>query len=54
MRMQIDLPEDLAALVEQRAEALGTSPDHWLSLMVTDVIADIPDGHSGPDDWIAR
>lgn len=53
-RIQIDLPESVAELVEQRAEALGTSSDQWLSLMVADLVADIPEGSFGPDEWISR
>jgi hypothetical protein len=53
-RILIELPESVAELVEQRAEALGTSSDQWASLMLTDLVADIPDGSSGPDEWISR
>jgi hypothetical protein len=51
----IDLPEGVAEAIEQRATALGTTADQWLSLVITDVVADMPErGGDGPDDWICR
>ena len=50
----VDLPEKVAAAIEQRAAALGTTADHWLSLVIADVVADVPVDGDGPDDWICR
>jgi hypothetical protein len=50
----VDLPEELAEAIEQRAAALGTSADQWLSLVIADVVADVPEEGDGPDDWICR
>ncbi len=50
----IDLPEALAEVIEQRATALGTTADQWLSLVIADVVADVPEQGEGPDDWICR
>jgi hypothetical protein len=52
--MKIELTDDLAEVVERRAETVGVSPDQWLSLMVADLVADVPEGGDGPDDWIGR
>jgi hypothetical protein len=52
--MKIDFPEELAAVVEKRAEEVGIPSDQWLSLMVTDMVADLPDEGDGSDDWIGR
>lgn len=52
--MVIDLPQGLAEVIEQRATALGTTADQWLSLVIADVVADVPDEGDGPDDWICR
>lgn len=52
--MKIDLPDNLAEVVEKRAEEVGVPPDQWLSLMVTDMVADLPDQSDGSDDWIGR
>ena len=52
--MRVDLPERLAEAIEQRATALGTTPDQWLSLVIADVMADVPEQGDGPDDWICR
>ena len=53
--VRVDLPEELAEVIEQRATALGTTADQWLSLVITDVVADMPErGGDGPDDWICR
>lgn len=50
----IDLPEKLAEAIEQRAAVLGTTADQWLSSVITDVVADVPEEGDGPDDWICR
>jgi hypothetical protein len=50
----IDLPAGLAEAVEQRATALGTTTDQWLSMVIADVVADVTDEGDGPDDWICR
>jgi hypothetical protein len=52
--MKIDLPENLVEVVEKRAEEVGVSSDQWLSLMLTDMVADFPDEGERPDDWISR
>ena len=50
----VDLPEEVAEAIEQRAAALGTTADHWLSMVIADVVADVPEEGDGPDDWICR
>jgi hypothetical protein len=50
----VDLSEELAEAIEQRAAALGTTADNWLSLVIADVVADVPENGDGPDDWICR
>ena len=52
--VRVDLPEELAEAIEQRATALGTTADQWLSLVIADVMADVPEEGDGPDDWICR
>lgn len=52
--MRVDLPDGLAEAIEQRATSLGTTPDQWLSLVIADVIADVPEEGEGPDGWICR
>ncbi|MBD0274109.1 MAG: hypothetical protein ICV73_19540 [Acetobacteraceae bacterium] len=52
--MVIDLPQGLAEAIEQRATALGTTADQWVSLVIADVVADVPEEGDGPDDWICR
>ena len=52
--MRVDLPEEVAEAIEQRATALGTTSDQWLSLVIADVIADVPEEGDGPDDGICR
>jgi len=52
--VKVELPEGLAEVIEQRAAALGTTADHWLSLVIADVVADVPEEGDGPDDWICR
>lgn len=50
----VDLPEKLAQTVEQRAAALGTTADNYLSLVIADVVADMPEEGEGPDGWVSR
>ncbi len=50
----VDLPEGVAEAVEQRATALGTTADQWLSLVIADVVTDVPEEGDGRDDWICR
>jgi hypothetical protein len=52
--VRVELPDGIAEAIEQRATALGTTPDQWLSLVIADVIADVPEEGDGPDDWICR
>jgi len=51
--VKINLPDELAEVVEQRAEEIGVPTEEWLSLMVTDMVADLSDGDDA-DDWISR
>lgn len=51
----VEIPDTLASEIERRAAALGTTAEHWVSAMVQDVAADLPEEtESSPDDWIAR
>lgn len=51
----VEIPDDLASEISRRAAALGTTAEHWVSAMVQDVAADLPeDTNLGADDWIAR
>ncbi len=52
----LDLPDDLAEVIARRAAALGTTPEAWVSAVVQDVVADLPEDHrgEGPDDFICR
>ena len=52
----LKLPVDVAEEIERRATALGTTPSAWMSAMVQDVVADLPDDESedGPDGFICR
>lgn len=52
--VRIDLPQEVAEVIEQRATALGTSADQWLSQVIADVVADVPEEGDGPDGWICR
>lgn len=52
--MVVDLPEGIAEAIEQRATALGTTADHWLSMVIADMVADVPEEGDGPDAWICR
>lgn len=52
--VRVDLPDGLAEAIEQRATALGTTADQWLSLVIADMMADVPEEGDGPDDWICR
>ena len=50
----VDLPEEVAEVIEHRATALGTTADQWLSLVIADLVADVPEEGDGPDDWVCR
>lgn len=51
----VEIPDDLADEIARRAAALGTTAEYWVSAMVQDVAADLPDDtYEGADDWIAR
>lgn len=51
----VEIPDDLASEIARRAAALGTTAEHWVSSMVQDVAADLPEEtEAAPDDWIAR
>lgn len=51
--LMVRLPDALVAVIEARAAALGTTPEHWLEAMVEDVVADLPEG-GDTDGWICR
>ena len=55
VEITVEIPDDLADEIARRAAALGTTAENWVSAMVQDVAADLPDetGES-PDSWIAR
>jgi hypothetical protein len=52
----LDLPDNLAEEIARRAAALGTTTEAWVSAMVQDVVADLPEDHreDGPDGFICR
>mgnify|MGYP006302260899 CR=1 FL=1 len=51
----VEIPDTLADEIARRAAALGTTAEHWVSAMVQDVAADLPEeAGAGADDWIAR
>ena len=52
--VRVELSKEIAEAIEQRATALGTTADQWLSLVIADVVADVPAEGDGPDDWICR
>lgn len=53
--VKVELPDEVAAEIARRAAALGTTPEEWVSAVVQDIAADLPeDAVDGPDDFIAR
>ncbi len=53
--MKVELPDALAAEITRRAAALGTTAEEWVSAVVQDIAADLPEeAGDGPDCWIAR
>ena len=51
----VELPDTLAEEIGRRAAALGTTAEQWVSSIVQDAAADLPEETAGaPDDWIAR
>jgi hypothetical protein len=54
--VKLDLPEEVAEEIVRRAVSLGTTPEAWVSAVVQDVVADLPEDRcdSGPDDFICR
>ncbi len=51
----VEIPDTLAAEIGRRAAALGTTAEQWISSIVQDAAADLPDETAGAaDDWIAR
>lgn len=51
----VEIPDDLACEIARRAAALGTTAEHWVSAMVQDVAADLPEETGGgADDFLAR
>jgi hypothetical protein len=51
--MTIELPDELAEAIEQKATELGTTPDQLLSAVVTEAVAEIPEIETD-DDWQYR
>jgi len=51
--LKIELSDELAEVIEQRATELGTTPDQFLSVVVSDVVADLP-GSEAEEDWRYR
>jgi hypothetical protein len=53
--VKVELPDSVAAEIARRAAALGTTAEEWVSAVLQDVAADLPDETAdGPDSWIAR
>ena len=54
--MTVTLPTEVAAAIERRAAALGTTSAAWMSAMVQDVVADLPEDprEDGSDGFIGR
>jgi len=53
--VKVELPDELAAEIARRAAALGTTAEEWVSAVVQDLAADLPEETGeGPDDFIAR
>ena len=53
--MTVEIPDALAEEIGRRAAALGTTAEQWVSSIVQDVAADLPEATAGAaDDWIAR
>ncbi len=53
--LKVELPDSLAAEIARRATALGTTAEEWVSAVVQDLAADLPEETAdGPDSWIAR
>ena len=53
--VKVELPDDLAAEITRRAAALGTTAEEWVSAVVQDLAADLPEETAdAPDSWIAR
>lgn len=51
----VEIPDYLADEIARRAAALGTTAEHWVSAMVQDVAADLPEeAGDGADDFLAR
>jgi len=51
--LKIELPDEVAELIEQRATELGTTPNQLLSVVVSDAVADLPDNEA-EEDWRYR
>ncbi len=55
VEITVKIPDDLADEIARRAAALGTTAEHWVSAMVQDVAADLPEETgSAADDFLAR
>ena len=53
--MTLSLPDQLAAEINRRAEALGTTAEEWVAAMLNDIAADLPEEPGeGGDEWISR
>ncbi len=52
---QLEASEQLQAGFAAAAPALGTTAEEWVSAVVQDLAADLPEETAdGPDSWIAR
>lgn len=53
--VKVELPDNVAAEIARRAAALGTTSEEWVSAVLLDVAADLPEETAdAPDSWIAR
>lgn len=51
--LRVELPDELAEAIAQRATELGTTPHQLLSVVVSDMVADLPHDEA-EDDWRYR
>jgi predicted transcriptional regulator len=50
--MKIELPDELARAIEQKASELGTTPDELVSAVVSDAV-ELTEA-DGDGDWVCR
>jgi hypothetical protein len=54
-QVKVELPDEVAEEIARRAAALGTTAEEWVSAVVQDLAADLPEETTdAPDSWIAR